>query len=92
MRTKAGESPALEPERLLACIAGVDQPSATAGTALHGSKVRLETWRRAAALCAAGRPRVSDLQAVCAVSYRTAWRMRQRLLDAAGALSERAPR
>jgi hypothetical protein len=89
MLPRRNEKQALEPDRLIDCIAGIDRPAGTAGTGLHGSKVRLETWRRAAALCAAGEPRIRDLQDACAVSYRTAWRMRQRLLDAAKALRER---
>lgn len=60
------------------------------GTALHGTKLPLDKWRRAATLLAAGGPRVRlrELQAACGVSHKTAWRMRSLLSDAAQALAE----
>jgi hypothetical protein len=92
MNAKRNDEARVDAERLLACVAGVDNPCCTLGTALHGSKIGLDAWRLAASLCAVGSPRVREVQNVCSVSYRTAWHMRQRLLDAAIVLREREGR
>ena len=62
----------------------------TAGTALHGTKVPVGIWLNAATIFAAagGKVRLRDLQQTCGTSYKTTWRMRSVLRDAAAILSE----
>lgn len=65
----------------------------TRRTLLHGTKLPLATWHRAARLMARERPvRLRELQAACGVSYKTAWRMRRILTDAVIASAEHSSR
>lgn len=55
----------------------------TAGTELHGTKLSIERWAKAARLYTRrdGLVTLSEIQVACKVSHRTAWRVRAKLRE-----------
>ena len=88
-------SPAGDPDELAATLLALsgptDDPHRTRGTMVHGTKLPTAIWLAAVREFTkrSGRIRIVELQQACGVSYKTAWRMRVVLRDAAAMIEER---